>query len=121
MTPRIGSWSILSSGSDCKNITFVDHSLSHALSSILYDDVICERSEREEGRYMKMENRIDKEDRSSPIVSIFTSQPIFLVVSTNQSRACLSAEERASRDIPRSVSPLDCHQNSVHIMQHNAD
>lgn len=77
--------------------------------------------EEEEGRYKKMENRIEKENGSSPIVSIFTSQPSCLVVSTNQSRACLSAEESASRDIPRSVSPLDCYQNSVHIMQHDVE
>lgn len=35
-----------------------------------------------------------------PIESILTSQQRLLVVSTDQSRASLSAEERARRDIP---------------------
>jgi hypothetical protein len=41
-----------------------------------------------------------------PISSTVTEQPRDLVVSTNQSRACLSVSESARRDMPVSVGPL---------------
>ena len=41
-----------------------------------------------------------------PIASILTSQPRDFVVSTNQSRACLSASDNVRRDMPISVGPL---------------
>lgn len=41
-----------------------------------------------------------------PMASTTTLQPSAWVVSTNQSRACLSVSDKASRDMPVSVGPL---------------
>jgi hypothetical protein len=47
---------------------------------------------------------------SIPIASTVTEHPRPFVVSTNQSRACLSASVSVRRDIPISVGPLEIYQ-----------
>ena len=93
MTPSICSRSIFSSRSYGEDISF-------ALINLLFESAIAEKQKKQ---YL-------------PIASIFTSQPRALVVSTNQSRACLSASESARRDIPRSVAFLSgCQYESLCI------